>query len=212
MIRDLYIKANAPSSGGVNRSTAKLMRTGQTISYQTGDDVSLITEGRDSDFLTLDTAPLHNDGTATLNTTTNRLTDTLGGQTYANNIILDWSTWDGAKLIGWYKTDFSTLVLETWGNANTNSAALSVAGFTPWKIPNRNELLSIMRNDSGNVFNYAPFSNTSLTVVWTSSTVPEGTSSAHVRSGSGLIPRGKTSTSYSTRCRTFLLSTLNVLT
>jgi hypothetical protein len=54
-------------------------------------------------FCTLDAAPLHNDGTATINTTTSRFTDELGGQTYTNDIVLDWSTWNGSTLLGWYR-------------------------------------------------------------------------------------------------------------
>jgi hypothetical protein len=79
------IEIRQNSTPAVTRSTATLMKTGQTTSYRTGDDGDL-EAGRDTDFFTLDAAPLHNDGSATLNTTTNRFTDTLGGSTYADDI------------------------------------------------------------------------------------------------------------------------------
>jgi hypothetical protein len=61
-----------PCPPAVTRSTATLMRTGQTTVYRTGDDADTSSEGRPTDFLTLDAAPLHNDGTATINTTTSQ--------------------------------------------------------------------------------------------------------------------------------------------
>ena len=197
----------------VTRSTATLMRTGQTTVYRTGDDADTSSEGRPTDFLTLDAAPLHNDRTATLNTTTARFTDTLGGSTYTNNIVLDWSTWNGSTLLGLYKLDFNTatLVLENWNNAIDNALSLSVGGYSAWRIPNIKELVNIMSYNSSNVFNYVPFNNTSLSVVWSSTTAAESVSSALTRSNSTIITRPKTNTSYSLRCRTFSLSTLNVL-
>lgn len=182
---------------GVSLSTATLMKTGQTTSYRTGDDGD-IEAGRATSFLVLaENNPFGN---------TNRFTDELGTQTYTNNIVIDWSSYDGSTVLGWYKTDFSTILLETWNNAIDNAIALTVASFVTWKIPNRNELISIMSNDLGNVFNYAPFNNTTLTVVWSSSTDPSGISNALVRSGAQLIIRGKASTSYSVRCRTFTVT------
>jgi hypothetical protein len=201
---------DAPPS--VTRSTATVPMTGQTTVYRTGDDASTKAAiGRPTDFLTLDAAPLHNDGSATLNTTTNRFTDTLGGSTYADDIVLDWSTWNGSTLNGWYKEDFVTLILETWNNAIDNALSLNVAGFTTWRIPTIKELVNIMSYNLGSVFNYAPFNNTTLTVVWSSTTQAEATSNALVRSSTTIIGRSKGSTSYSCRCRTFSLSTSNVL-
>jgi hypothetical protein len=195
MINDLYIKAIAASSP--TYSSATLMKTGQTISYRTGDDGDL-EAGRATSFLVLaSNNPFGN---------TNRFTDELGGSTYTNNIVIDWSTYDGSTVLGWYKTDFGTLVLEAWNAAIDNALALTVAGFATWKIPNLIELFSIMNFSSGNVFNYAPFNNTTLTVTWSSTTAPTGTSSALVRSGDGIIQRGKTSTSCSVRCRTFTVT------
>jgi hypothetical protein len=74
---------------------ATLMKTGQTTSYRTGDDGDL-EEGRATDFFTLATNnPFGN---------TNRFTDELGGSTYTNNIVIDWSTYDniGGTVLGYY--------------------------------------------------------------------------------------------------------------
>jgi hypothetical protein len=45
---------------------------------------------------------------ATINTTTTaRFTDELGGQTYANDIVLDWSTWNGSYFVGVFQSKHS---------------------------------------------------------------------------------------------------------
>jgi len=64
---------------------ATLMKTGQTTSYRTGDDGDL-EAGRETNFTTLRRRnPFAN---------LNRFTDELGGQTYTNNIVIDWSTYE----------------------------------------------------------------------------------------------------------------------
>ena len=73
---------------------ADLMKTGQTTSYRTGDDGD-IEAGRDVDFFTLaSNNPFGN---------TNRFTDELGGATYTNNIVIDWSTYNGTNVLGYYR-------------------------------------------------------------------------------------------------------------
>jgi hypothetical protein len=86
MITQFYIKARAV----ISRTTAKLMKTGQTTSYRTGDDGN-IQAGRATSFSVLaENNPFGN---------TNRFTDELGGQTYTNNIMIDWSTFDGKEYL-----------------------------------------------------------------------------------------------------------------
>jgi hypothetical protein len=76
-------------------TSAKLMKTGQTTSYRTGDDGDLEV-GRNVDFFTLaENNPFG---------TTDRFTDELGGSTYTNNIVIDWSTYDGSTVLGWRRT------------------------------------------------------------------------------------------------------------
>lgn len=142
------------------RSTATLMKTGQITSYRTGDDGD-IEAGRLTNFLTLDSAPLHNDGSPTINTTTNRFTDTLGGQTYTNNIVLDWSTWNGSTLLGWYRIANASNV--TWNTAIDSALSLSVGSFTTgWRLPNIMEFCSILNWGLTSYLNYAPFNLGSL--------------------------------------------------
>jgi hypothetical protein len=195
-----------PCPPAVTRSTATLMKTGQTTSYRTGDDGD-IEAGRATDFLTLDSAPLHNDGSATLNTTTARFTDTLGGSTYANDIVLDWSTWNGSTLLGWRRTSLGLL---SWNNGIDNSLSLTFAGFAIWRMPNNIEINSIANFELTAVHNYSPFNINSE--MWSSTTYAPATSSAWRIQAVGVWGvSGKTNSRDVYPVRTFSLSTLNVL-
>jgi hypothetical protein len=121
---------------GAALSGRELIKTGQTTSYRTGDDGDL-QEGRDVDFFTLDYInPFGN---------TNRFTDELGGQTYTNNIVIDWSTYNAVtgKVLG-----FSRGIIafsQNWNNAIDTAAAYSVASFiTGWYLPNVMQLVSLI--------------------------------------------------------------------
>jgi len=190
----------------VTRSTATLMKTGQTTSYRTGDDGDL-EAGRATDFHTLDVAPLHNDGTATLNTTTARFTDTLGGSTYANNWVLDWSTWNGATLLGIYRTSLGSL---TWNNAIDNSLGIH-SGYSGCRLPNVKEILIFARYESGgNIFNYSPLNISGN--AWCSTTTTNNSANAlGVISNGSITAPAKTSSVNTYTVRTFSLSLLNVL-
>ena len=144
-----------------------LIKTGQTTSYRTGDDGD-IEAGRATSFTVLaSNNPWVN---------TNRFTDTAGGQTYANNIRIDWSTYDGSTVLGYYQ--LSTSLLYTWNQAIDWAVALSTAGFTSgWRIPNINELMNIMNWGLSANLNYAPFSIATLSH-WTSTTNNNDTASA----------------------------------
>ena len=190
------------------RSTATLIKTGQTTSYRTGDDGDL-EAGRPTSFLVLDTAPLHNNGSATLNTTTNRFTDELGGQTYTNDLVLDWSTWNGATLLA-YKKSISSSV--NWDTAIDNSLTFSASTFTTgWRLANIKELQNLANYELTQAFNYAPFSHAGDS--WSSTTSKGSTGSALVFGGSvGDIYRfGKTGSAFYKPVRTMNLSTSNVL-
>lgn len=137
-----YIKAVAVA---VSRSTAKLMKTGQTTSYRTGDDGDL-EAGRNTSFTVLaENNPFGN---------TNRFTDELGGQTYTKNIMIDWSTYDGSTVLGCRRTEVS-------GNFNTGidaCLALSIAPFTTgWRMANIKELMNFANYSLTQVFSYSPF-------------------------------------------------------
>ena len=141
-----YIKAVAIA---VSRSTAKLMKTGQTTSYATGDDGDL-ESGRNTSFTVLAENNVFGN--------TNRFTDELGTQTYTKNIVIDWSTYDGATVLGWRRTTSTA----PWAGAISGALAVSIAPFTTgWKLPNVMEYLSIFNWQLAARLNYSPFNLTS---------------------------------------------------
>ena len=160
IIQPIY--TNPPSGGDIpepaSRTTAKLMKTGQITSYRTGDDGDL-EAGREVDFFTLaENNPFGN---------TNRFTDELGGQDYANDIVIDWSTYDGLTVLGWYRI----AQVQTYAQHLLDAAALTVGTFATWKMPNLNELFSLRLNQSL-CFNYAPLSVNLATYFFTSTPNP----------------------------------------
>lgn len=157
---------------------AKLTKTGQTTSYATGDDGDL-QAGRDVDFYTLPSNnPFGN---------TNRFTDELGGSTYTNNIVIDWSTYDGFEVLGYYRVIAGNI---DWATAISQAQALSVGGFSGWRNVNVTELVNVMNYAVSHTFNYPPF-NATMTVVhsfWLSTTAPNSAASAmYAVTSSGLI-------------------------
>ncbi len=154
----------------VSRSTATLMKTGQTTSYRTGDDGD-IEAGRATSFTVLaSNNPFGN---------TNRFTDTLGGTAYANNIVLDWSTYNGTTVLGWHKLAMPTVGTYTWNQAVDAGLAFTSGSFTTgWKLANIVEYSSLFNwaNTPTNKLNYAPFS---LIGDFWSSTTTEGSVNAY---------------------------------
>ena len=201
------------------RSTATLMKTGQTTVYRTGDDADTSANGRAVDFFTLDTAPVHNNGLATINTTTNRFTDTLGGQSFANNIVLDWSTWNGSTLLGYdRRINGGGADVDVFWNASIDSALThSVGTFSSgWRLPNRNEFQNILKTTDANTFEYSPFnvSTTGLCILSSSTRIPNTTSCYAciiMNNTVGLVNKTTANSPRWMACRTFSLSTLNVL-
>jgi hypothetical protein len=153
---------------GTSRTTATLLKTGQTTSYRTGDDGD-IEAGRAASFTTLaENNPFGN---------TNRFTDELGGTTYTNNIVIDWSTYDGSTVLGYRRTSSGSAV--SWNNAIDGALAVSIGSFTTgWRLANVNEMQNIMNfsiSFTSGAFSYEPFNNTD-TALWTSNTL-QGSSS-----------------------------------
>lgn len=183
MIQDLYIKARASAA---SRSTAKLMKTGQTTSYRTGDDGD-IEAGRGTSFTVLaENNPFGN---------TNRFTDELGGQTYTNRIRIDWSTYDGSTVLGYYQ--LASPLLQTWAQAIDWAYLLTVSTFTTgWRLPNINELMNLMNWSLSANLNYTPFSLASISH-WTSTTNNNDTASALIvisNSTNSILNYSKTNT------------------
>lgn len=174
MINDVYIKARP------KRTTATLVKTGQTTSYRTGDDGD-IEAGRATNFTTLaENNPFGN---------TNRFTSELGTQTYTNNIVIDWSTYNGSTVLGISRAAIATG--NTWNQAVDKSLAFSVGTFTSgWRLPNMREILNLLNfaNDQNNLLNYSPFNfSSSGRVYWSSTTVLNATTQAYVLTNIGLM-------------------------
>jgi hypothetical protein len=167
-------------------TTAKLMATGQTTSYATGDDGNL-QQGRSFTTL-LENNPFGN---------TNRFTALNGTQTYLNDIVLDWSTWDGQTVLGWYRIPLGTAI--TWANALSGANAFNIIGYSGWRLPNVNELMSIGLFSQIDMYNYAPF-NILNKIIWTSTTALGNTLNAYRTPSTGFMTNGVKTSTFSTQC------------
>ena len=179
---------------------ATLMKTGQTTSFRTGDDGDF-EEGRATDFFTL--ASNNPFGT------TDRFTDELGGQTYTNDIVIDWSTYDNATVLGYYRV--SNGVNINWNDAIDNALLVSIGTFTSgWRLPNIKELYNLIIMDSLRGLNYAPFNNNSNDNYWSSTTAhPSTTNKYTLLNASKNISSTSSGTSSGYRyipCRTFTVT------
>ena len=134
---------------------ATLMKTGATISYLTGDDGDL-QEGRDTDWFTLDTNNAFGN--------TNRFTDVLGGTTYTDKILIDWSTYNGSTVLGLAFDNFVLSGYDTLANHITLANSYTLGGFGSWRIPNFNELWNFMKKGDVNLLNYAPINYTAANI------------------------------------------------
>ena len=171
MINDIYIKAAAASTPAAVGAT--LTKSGQQTSFRTGDDGD-IEAGRATSFSVLaSNNPFGN---------TNRFTDSLGAQTYANNIVIDWSTYNGSNVLGYYRTVSATNI--TWNAAIDAALALSITGFTTgWRLPNKREMENIFNYSLSFGISYSPF-NFPNSAIWTSTTYTAATTIAYMHSGS----------------------------
>jgi hypothetical protein len=186
-----YIKAVAAA---VSRSTAQLMKTGQTTSYATGDDGDL-EAGRNVSFTTLAENNVFGN--------TNRFTDELGGQTYTNNIAIDWSTYNGSTVLGFRITVGAAV---TWSTAISQSLAVSISPFTSgWRLTNIREINNLANYELTQVMNYPPFNI--INALWTSNTSKVTTTQAFFLNLNGPIQAvGKTSVANYIPCRTFTVT------
>ena len=162
---------------------ATLMRTGLTTSYRTGDDSDTSSEGRATDVLTLDSVnPFSN---------LFRFTDELGTQTFANDIVIDWSTYNGTDVLGMSRVAIATG--NTWDQAIDNSLSYSIGSFTSgWRLANIKEIMNLTNyvNTQGNLLNYSPLNlSSSGRVYWSSTTAIAIPTTAYAFSNVGQISR-----------------------
>lgn len=193
--------------------TARLKKTGVTASLVQYDD-GWFEDGRQTDWAVLDSPPTHANGSPTINTTTNRFTDILGGQTYALPIMLDWSTWDKTNL-----TAYKTTATNTSGGIVTacnTCNALSIGTFSSgWMLANTEHWNNILSRKLANPLGYSPMS----AFIFTSSSL---TSTPYtpfpniyywgVNSDGAIRPKDRNENSSCLAVRTMTLSTSNVLT
>jgi len=144
---------------------AKLLKTGQTTSYSTGDD-GATQRGRLTDRLTLaSNNPFGN---------TNRFTDKNGLQTYTVKVAYDWSTYDGSTVLAYYWGDMGTA--RAWATQLTQYTGSTIDDLLGWYLTNMEEMVNIL--DWGRLANYQllypPFS-TNQRYFWVS-TQPAGAS------------------------------------
>ena len=102
-----------------------------------------------------------------------RFTDDAGGQTYANDYMIDHITG-----LGWYMIKQGT---SNWATALNNAASSSAVGFNDWRIPYLKEVLTLVNSEILNTFNYSPWNTNLLTNgqgMWTSGTDAGTTTSA----------------------------------
>jgi hypothetical protein len=185
-------------STAVSRSTATLIKTGQITSYRTGDDGD-IEAGRDISFFLLDeNNPFGNN---------KRFTDELGTLIYTNNIVIDWSTYDGATVLGYRRTPNSVDI--NWNDAIDQSLAVSIGTFTTgWRLTNIKELQNIWNGSSSLGFDYSPI-NIGNVQLWSSNTLTAATTVAWHTSTYGQIVYQAKTNSGNLRfipCRTFTVT------
>jgi len=179
---------------------ATLMKTGQTVQYRSGDDGD-IEAGRAVDFTKL--AAVNPFGNI------NRFTDELGGSTYTNNIVIDWSTYNGINVLGYRRTTNASNI--NWNNAIDGALAVSIGTFTTgWRLPNIKELQNIQNIGlaSSDLFNYSPFNLNTISIsLWCSNTLGVNTAYSWRFGIYGTCDyQPKTSTFQYIPCRTFTVT------
>lgn len=180
-------------------NSAELTRTGQTTSYATGDDGDL-EKGRGGSFFLLPyNSPFGN---------TNRFTsDNFSAQTtYTNNIVIDWSTYNGSTVLGYRRTIMPTAV---WATQVANCLALSFGGYTSgWRLCNVQEYQNIANYSLSQTFNYAPFNLSTTSYQHTSTTDPGNTNSAlkFYNPGGWCLGDSKLNSATAIACRTFTVT------
>jgi hypothetical protein len=161
------------TSAGCSSKGLMPLQSGQTTSYATNDDGDL-QRGRLVDFNTLP----YNNGFGN----TFRFTDELGGQTFTNNIIIDWSTWNGGTDVNGYILSLNSDSNNTVQNWNTWMAGqpYTTDGFGDWYVVNVSELNTLMNYELSSTLDGYPFNNPTSNNgrFWTSTTSPSNSNVA----------------------------------
>ena len=183
-------------SGGAAPVGAILTKTGQTVSYRTGDDGD-IEAGRDISFFKLsDNNPFAHDwrftgvtggyyDEATLQYKTALGVVTVIATAFPDLIVIDWSQYNGSTVLGYASSQIGATT-NTWNTAVDNCLAYSVGSYVSgWRIGNCYEYLAIGTYNNW-LWSYLPIGITSL-IYWTGNTLPTSTTFAYSIGGDGRI-------------------------
>jgi hypothetical protein len=173
---------------------AILTKTGQTVSYRTGDDGD-IQAGRDLSFVKLSgnnpfghnwritgtTGGYYDEDTSQYKTVDGTVVSGSGALfvVFPDRIAIDWAQFDGSTVLG-YASPTLTPSSNTWEEAVDNALAYTVGAYVSgWRIGNWLEYANIMRSSHVSTWSwgYAPFLTSSL-YYWTGTTSNIGTTQA----------------------------------
>jgi hypothetical protein len=190
------------------KTTAFLLKTGETVNYGTGSD-GQVQSGRGTSWLVMSENNMFGN--------TNRFTDTLGGSAYANNIVLDHQSRSPltGQLLGYDKADVVTA--RTWAAMLTYANTKTVAGYSGWRLTNDRELTNLRREGTNYSWGYAPFNWFGAGVMdyaWTSTTYHLSPANAYLWFNTSTVAqqaRDKTGSYFGMFCRTFTLTDGGVL-
>lgn len=169
-VQNLSLSFTCPST---TCNSAEPLRSGQVTSYAANDDGAL-QNGRDTSFTTLEfDNPFGNK---------NRFTDESGGQTFTNQVYIDWTTYNTNtdKVIGYIISTQQGAAVTTWTNAMAGQP-YTYHGYSDWYCANMRECHNIINWGVNALLDYAPINYpivNAATVLWTSTTVFTPTSLA----------------------------------
>jgi len=163
------------SGGGASPSGIaydRVLLTGQTTSYRTGDDAWSLANGvydytppvYPVSYAALDFNAVSPFTTLISNNAfgdKNRYTDVNGLQVYGDNYVIDHLTG-----LGWLNIEKTGM---DWNGFIDDAYGLTTLTFSDWRVPSINEFVSIMNRDITVPTNFAPF-NISTGVFWISTT------------------------------------------
>jgi hypothetical protein len=191
------------------KTTGFAWKTGETTNYGNGSD-GQVQSGDGVSWLVMSENNMFGN--------TNAYTDTLGGQTYANNIVLDHRHRNPltGRLLGYDRSD--VIVARTWAAHLTYFAAKTNSGYGSWRPCNFTELFQISRWGGVNFkWSNAPFAYTGAGTgdyLWCGTSNNLVTADAWLVFNYSTVPvqsRDKGGSYFMMGCRTFTLTDAGLL-
>ena len=130
--------------------------------------------------------------------------------TITNSIAIDWSTFDGVKVLGYY---YGNTGARSWGNQLNFFNNLTVGGYSGWSLSNVNEFWYLFNWSAGfvNATNYSPLNIPQNVTYWTSTSSSSGVAISTNGGGILISSRSKGSTYRGIGVRYFTINELNLL-